>query len=90
MTVSTEKAPANFVPAAAVIRRVQALFGIIGRKAYVGGLISQLLKPRAQQIVAGGIVALAVMDRLDVDEVEICPWALREGIVLRRLDWLQD
>jgi exopolyphosphatase/guanosine-5'-triphosphate,3'-diphosphate pyrophosphatase len=25
-----------------------------------------------------------------VDEVEICPWALREGIVLRRLDWLQD
>jgi len=45
---------------------------------------------RAQQIVAGGIVALAVMERLDVDEVEICPWALREGIVLRRLDWLQD
>ena len=45
---------------------------------------------RAQQIVAGGIVALAVMDRLDVDEAEICPWALREGIVLRRLDWLSD
>ena len=45
---------------------------------------------RAQQIVAGGVVALAVMDRLDVDEAEICPWALREGIVLRRLDWLSD
>ena len=45
---------------------------------------------RAQQIVAGGIVALTVMDRLDVDEAEICPWALREGIVLRRLDWLSD
>jgi exopolyphosphatase/guanosine-5'-triphosphate,3'-diphosphate pyrophosphatase len=45
---------------------------------------------RAQQIVAGGIVALAVMESLDVDEVEICPWALREGIVLRRLDWLKD
>jgi exopolyphosphatase/guanosine-5'-triphosphate,3'-diphosphate pyrophosphatase len=45
---------------------------------------------RAQQIVAGGIVALAVMERLDVDEAEICPWALREGIVLRRLDWLSD
>jgi exopolyphosphatase/guanosine-5'-triphosphate,3'-diphosphate pyrophosphatase len=45
---------------------------------------------RAHQIVAGGIVALAAMDRLDVDEVEICPWALREGIVLRRLDWLSD
>ena len=37
MTVLTEKAPANSVPAAAVIRRGQALFGIIGRKAYVGG-----------------------------------------------------
>lgn len=45
---------------------------------------------RAQQIVAGGVVALAVMECLDVDEVEICPWALREGIVLRRLDWLKD
>jgi len=42
MTVPTEKAPANFVPAAAVIRRVLALFGIIGRKGYVGGLISRL------------------------------------------------
>ena len=45
---------------------------------------------RAQQIVAGGIVALAVMDILNVDEAEICPWALREGILLRRLDWLSD
>ncbi len=42
MTVPTEKAPANFVPAAAVIRRVLALFGITGRKGYVGGLVSQL------------------------------------------------
>jgi hypothetical protein len=36
MTVSAEKAPANSVPAAAVIQRVQALFGITGRKALVG------------------------------------------------------
>jgi hypothetical protein len=40
MTVPTEEAPANFVPAAAVIRRVLALFGITGRKARVGGLAS--------------------------------------------------
>jgi hypothetical protein len=40
MMVPTEKAPANSVPAAAVIRRVQALLGIIGRKAYVGGFLS--------------------------------------------------
>ncbi len=38
MTLPTEEAPANSVPAAAVIRRVQALIGITGRKARVGGL----------------------------------------------------
>ena len=37
MTLVEEEAPANFVPAAAVIRRGLALFGITGRKAYVGG-----------------------------------------------------
>ncbi len=37
LTVPPEEAPANSVPAAAVIRRVQALFGITGRKARVGG-----------------------------------------------------
>ncbi len=41
MTVPAEEAPANSVPAAAVIRRGLALFGITGRKARVGGLSSQ-------------------------------------------------
>ena len=41
MSVPQKKGPANFVPAAAVIRGVLALFGIIGRKAGVGGLASQ-------------------------------------------------
>ena len=48
MTVPTKEAPANSVPAAAVIRGVQALSGIIGRKAFVGGKVSQMLKPGAQ------------------------------------------
>ncbi len=42
LTVPSKEAPANSVPAAAVIRRVQALFGITGRKARVGGLLSQM------------------------------------------------
>jgi hypothetical protein len=46
MTVPPEEAPANFVPAAAVIRRVRALFGIIGRKAHVGGWVSLSVKAR--------------------------------------------
>ncbi len=40
--VPLEEAPANSVPAAAVIRRVQALIGIIGRKERVGGMVSQM------------------------------------------------
>ena len=40
LTVPNQKATANYVPAAAVIRRWQALSGIIGRKARAGGLLS--------------------------------------------------
>ena len=52
MTVPEKKAPANYVPAAAVIRRGQALSGIIGRKARAGGQISLVYKPRAQPLDA--------------------------------------
>jgi exopolyphosphatase / guanosine-5'-triphosphate,3'-diphosphate pyrophosphatase len=41
---------------------------------------------RAHQIVAGALVADAVMDLFDLAELEVCPWALREGIILERLD----
>ncbi len=41
---------------------------------------------RAHQILAGALVADAVMDLFDLAELEICPWALREGIILERLD----
>ena len=50
MTVPTEKATANYVPAAAVRRRWQALSGITGRKGRVGGYVSQKLKQWAQPI----------------------------------------
>ncbi len=39
---TAEGSTANSVPAAAVIRGVQALFGIIGRKGHAGGLVSQM------------------------------------------------
>ncbi len=47
VTVPTEEAPANYVPAAAVIRRGRALSGIIGRKEYVGGFLSEGYKAAA-------------------------------------------
>ena len=43
---------------------------------------------RAPQLAAGAIVADAAMDLFGVPELEICPWALREGVILRRLDSL--
>ncbi len=43
---------------------------------------------RAHQLLAGGLVAEAVMDLFDIDELEICPWALREGVILQKLDVL--
>src|SRR3954452_6922394 len=44
---------------------------------------------RAHQIPAGAVVAQAAMRALDVSSVRICPWALREGVILRRLDLLE-
>ena len=45
---------------------------------------------RANQLVAGALVAQIAMELLDVEALEICPWALREGIILRRLDWMGE
>ncbi len=41
---------------------------------------------RAPQIVAGALVAEASMRALSIEMVDICPWALREGLILRKLD----
>ena len=43
---------------------------------------------RVAQLPAGALVADAIMDLLSVDQIELCPWALREGVILRRLDRL--
>lgn len=43
---------------------------------------------RATQLAAGAVVASEALDLLNIDHVEICPWALREGVILRRLDQL--
>ncbi|MBG0817575.1 Ppx/GppA phosphatase family protein [Planomonospora sp. ID82291] len=43
---------------------------------------------RVRQLPAGAIVADATMDLFGVAELEVCPWALREGVILRRLDAL--
>lgn len=41
---------------------------------------------RSHQIVAGALVAEASMRALGIEQLQICPWALREGVILRRLE----
>ncbi len=45
---------------------------------------------RSPQLVAGALVAEASMRALSIDTIEICPWALREGLILRKLDTETD
>jgi exopolyphosphatase / guanosine-5'-triphosphate,3'-diphosphate pyrophosphatase len=45
-------------------------------------------RARAPQLAAGALVADAAMDLFGLAELEVCPWALREGVILRRLDAL--
>ncbi|MFP3988721.1 Ppx/GppA phosphatase family protein [Streptomyces sp. E11-3] len=45
---------------------------------------------RAGQLLAGALVAEGAMDLFGVETLEICPWALREGVILRRLDHLPE
>jgi exopolyphosphatase/guanosine-5'-triphosphate,3'-diphosphate pyrophosphatase len=44
---------------------------------------------RSHQLVAGALVIQATMQALQVEEIDLCPWALREGVILRKLDWLE-
>jgi exopolyphosphatase/guanosine-5'-triphosphate,3'-diphosphate pyrophosphatase len=57
-----------------------------GQRAELPGVSSS----RARQIVAGAMVAEGAMSALGIEKISQCPWALREGIVLQRLDWLKS
>jgi exopolyphosphatase/guanosine-5'-triphosphate,3'-diphosphate pyrophosphatase len=45
---------------------------------------------RAHQLLAGAVVAEAAMRKLGIETLQFCPWALREGVILRRLDILES
>ncbi|MFI7601370.1 hypothetical protein [Actinoplanes sp. NPDC049681] len=68
---------------------LRQVFGFISRMASPDLASLEGVSPgRAHQLVAGALVAGAAMRALDVSELQICPWALREGVILRRLDSL--
>lgn len=49
-------------------------------------LLPGVSEGRAEQLIAGAMVAEGAMDLFGVETLEVCPWALREGVILRRLD----
>lgn len=72
----------------------EAVAGLVPRLAKLSAdkraTLRGVSRPRARQVFAGAIVASAVMTALRIDEVELCPWALREGVMLRHLETRLD
>ena len=63
---------------------------IAGMTAKERATLPGVSESRSRQLLAGAVVASAAMDLLSLPQVEICPWALREGVILRRLDGLEE
>ena len=86
----TGAAPSSEGPYAARSLERSALGDLVGR---LGGMTAAqraglpgVSAGRSLQLLAGALVAEASMDLLGVERLDICPWALREGVILRRLD----
>lgn len=62
-----------------IVRRLSTM--PVGKRGALPGVSAG----RSAQVLAGAIVAEAAMDLLGVEKLDICPWALREGLILRRL-----
>lgn len=80
-----------------MVRRVVSREGLADLVPRLAGLTAQeraalpgVSAARAPQLLAGAIVVEAAMELSGIEELELCPWALREGLILRRLDWLSE
>jgi len=45
---------------------------------------------RADQVLAGAMAAEAAMEMFGIETMRVSPWALREGLILRRLEHLAE
>ncbi|MDA2976005.1 MAG: Ppx/GppA family phosphatase [Actinomycetota bacterium] len=61
---------------------------VAGMSVQQRAMLPGVSKDRAAQLAAGAMVAAAIVDLLEISEIEICPWALREGVLLRHIDSL--
>jgi exopolyphosphatase / guanosine-5'-triphosphate,3'-diphosphate pyrophosphatase len=77
------------VPRQLTLEGLDQLVGFVSRiESGALGELRGVSIDRAHQVPAGAVVAAATMRAIDVRCVRICPWALREGVILRRLDSL--
>jgi exopolyphosphatase/guanosine-5'-triphosphate,3'-diphosphate pyrophosphatase len=89
VTGAAERAAGIYVPRELTLRKLKKLtrrlttMSIADRAALPG--VSSI---RAPQLLAAAMVAEEAMTSLGIDVVQICPWALREGILLHRFDTL--
>lgn len=88
----TGAAPSSAGPRAPRVLTVDGLRQVIGFISRMSSTdlaeLDGVSPARSHQLLAGAVVAESAMRQCRVSQVEICPWALREGIILRRLDWL--
>jgi len=79
-----------YVPRSLTLADVQAtVTRLAGLETSQRALIPGVSEGRAGQLLAGAVVAEAAMELLEVPRLSICPWALREGVILQRMDLMQ-
>ena len=78
---------ARSLPQAALLEWIPKLVAMTGDEL---ARLPGVSPSRSHQIVPGALVAEAVMDIFDLAALEICPWALREGVILERLDQISE
>ena len=87
-------APSSAGPLAPRVLTSQGLHQVLGFIRHIpAGALAEMdgvSARRAHQLLAGAVVADVTMRRLGLDRLEVCPWALREGVILRRLDILES
>jgi exopolyphosphatase / guanosine-5'-triphosphate,3'-diphosphate pyrophosphatase len=89
LTGAAPSAAGPYVSRTLTLAGLRQVIGFISRMSSADLAELEGVSPaRAHQLLAGAVVAEAAMRAMDLPSVEICPWALREGVILRRLDWL--
>ncbi|MFB4315814.1 Ppx/GppA phosphatase family protein [Actinomadura sp. 21ATH] len=91
LTGAPKRKAGAHVPRVLELDRLRAQILVLAAKTHAErARLPGVSRPRAPQILAGAIVAETLMTRLRVPRLEICPWAIREGVMIRHLQAMTD